>query len=451
MKKDRISILLLFAMLFVAGIGDTKVEHGINFWVFTVVTWLLLHSIAVAGFSWFYIFMAFFFFLGCWLKIVIHHIFNYAYIEPTGGFSGEAAEWNRYYLISISIALALISARYLYVLVFRRLGGNSGSWYEFRSVHRLEWIVLIGLLIVFYKLNNLFSIFVTGVNPKIILPFGLNAPLAFMASAGFAILVSIYISRDFLSNGRLTTRAVIVMLFFGFLASISMASRAAIVIQVLPVLLAASYLQIKDKRDISLKPFFIFAIIFGFALVLVSLYRINVYMSESVYDKDLIVHYISETFGLVIDRWIGAEAIMVAVSEPDASLALMMKLLVEDPRVGSDAIYQVLSGEKYEASEIFTFLTLPGYVGVLALSGSVVATFIGGIVIMFLGLVFERFIRWATLRQTICVAVVCSLLANSLVQLSFPKLFLAFIFQLVVFLFIIRFAIKSFFVQEKFS
>lgn len=451
MKTDHFWIFLLVVMFLITSVADMTVGHGSYFWIFTIVIWLLLRSIGSGGVSWFYLFMGLFFVFGCWLKIVFHHIFDYPFVEPAGGFQGTIVEWGEYYKIAISLAVSFITARYLYLLIFRNFGGNYGCRDEFKSVSWTEWAFLVGVATIFYAANNIFAFFVTGVNPKIVLPLSLNAPLGFMAVSGFAVVVSLYLSRDFCSKGYLASSSVAAILFIATLASVSMASRAALIMQALPMLLAAMYLQIKNGAfKFSFKPILMFGFFLATVLILVSIYRINVFMSGSAFDEDLLAGYSIESLGLVIDRWIGAEAIMAAVSDGGGSFALMMDLLREDPAIGNDAIYQILSGSKYVSIDNFTFLTLPGYIGILALSGSSLLVFLGGVTVLFAGLCFERFVRWAMFRQGICVAVVCAALANALTQLSFPRLLLPFIFQLVALSLILHFVIRNVFLRTRF-
>jgi hypothetical protein len=395
--------------------------------------------------------MVLFFVLGCWLKIVFHHIFDYSFVEPVGGFQGTIAEWNEYYKIAVPFSFVFITAKHLYLLIFGNLSGNGGCRDKFKAVSWSEWVFLMVVVTIFYASNNIFAFFVTGVNPKFVLPLSLNAPLGFLAVSGLAVFVSVYLSRDFCSKGYLDPSAVAIILFLATVASVSMASRAAIIMQALPMLLAAMYFQAKSGIfNISLKPILMFGLFLGVVLIFVSIYRINVFMSASAFDEGVLTEYAFESLGLVIDRWIGAEAIMVAVSDGGASFTLMMDLLLEDPALGNDAIYQILSGSKYESQDGFTFLTLPGYIGILALSGSIFLIFAGGVIVLFAGLCFERFVRWAMFRQGICIAVVCAALANALTQLSFPRLFVPFIIQLVALLLILHFVIGNFFIRKRF-
>lgn len=450
MKADRFWILLLMVMLVITGVADLTVEHGLYLWIFSLVIWYLLRSIRSGGVSWFYMFMVVFFVLGVWLKVVFHHMFYYPFIEPTGGFEETIDQWKEYYIVSTLLAFAFVAAKKLYRLMFGIFRENLVCRGNIKPVSWLEWISIVCVVAVFYAINNNFAFFVTGVNPKLVLPLSLNAPLAFMAVIGIAVVVSVYVSRDFYSNGYLTTSAAVVILFVSALASVSMASRAAIIMQGLPMLIAAMNLQVKyGTRKIDFKPIAIFGLVLGMVLILVSIYRINVFMSASALDEGLLEKYFNESLGLIVDRWIGAEAIMVGVSEGGASFHLMKDLVLEDPTQGSNAIYQILSGSKYKSQEGFTFLTLPGFVGILALSGSSLIVFLGSVIIFFSGLCFERFVRWAMFGQDICVAIVCAALANAITQISFPRLLIPFVFQMVVLLLVINVAIRHCFHREK--
>jgi hypothetical protein len=264
MKTDHFWIVLLVVMLLVTGVADMMVEHGFYLWVFTIVIWLLLRSIASGGVSWFYVFMVLFFVLGCWLKIVFHHIFDYSFVEPVGGFQGTIAEWNEYYKIAVPFSFVFITAKHLYLLIFGNLSGNGGCRDKFKAVSWSEWVFLMVVVTIFYASNNIFAFFVTGVNPKFVLPLSLNAPLGFLAVSGLAVFVSVYLSRDFCSKGYLDPSAVAIILFLATVASVSMASRAAIIMQALPMLLAAMYFQAKSGIfNISLKPILMFGLFRG--------------------------------------------------------------------------------------------------------------------------------------------------------------------------------------------
>jgi len=412
-------------------LADTEVHHGAWLWTLTAITVLLLRAITVGRLSWFFIFMAIFFALGCWLKIVVHHIFDYPYIEPTGNFSDSPEEWDDYYLFASTIGLSLLGAR-ITSNILSGIFPKPTRWLQLSGpVGNGEWLALILIAGCFYFVNNQLAFFVTGVDAKITLPFALNAPLAFMALIGFAVVTSTFLERDVVASRTLTTKAILSLLTVSAIASISMASRAAIVMQAIPILLAAAYVtkQITGQRP-SLKSFVYFTLFLVTVLVIVSIYRIQVFSGSSLANQELVFFFALESAMLVVDRWVGAEALMVAVSEPTRSLTLFTQILAEDAARGSDAIYQILAGSKYGFLQGLTFLTLPGYFAVLGLSGSMIAIAAGTFFITLAGIAYESLARRALFGKTISAALISAALANALTQLSFPRLLIPFIFQM---------------------
>lgn len=434
-------------MLAATYFADINVNHGSYLWGFSFISLVLVFSIGLGVFYWFYVFLAAFFLLGCWFKIIIHHIFEYPYIEPTGNFSGMDGEWINYYVFASVVVAALVLAKTLFFLIELVASSREKLYLFARPVGRSDWAWLIFFASLYYFANNIFGFFVTGVNAKLILPFGLNAPFAFMSLIGVAIIVSMFISRDIVARREIKLIAMTSVLLITSIASMSMASRAAVVMQSIPMLLAATYLQKKigGKNGVSLKPYYFFAILLITVLIVVTLYRIKVFSGGSSSDTELLLLLFIESSMLAIDRWIGAEAIMVAISEPSASVDLFFRLLSESPTQGVGAIYQNIAGSRYEFQHGLTFLTLPGYIGILGLSGSMWIVFFGVFLVAFSGIIYEKFIRWAMLSQVICVALISAAVANAITQLSFPALFLPFIFQLTFFSIVCRF-----FLREKF-
>lgn len=448
MKISRYWGILTTAILILAYFADAKVNHGVHLWVFTIVNLLLLHIARLGQVSWFHVFMTFFFFLGCWLKVITHHILDYPYVEPSGNFKGSLVEWQNYYFAAGVIGVALIVSKLFTLLVEARQKKQVVHYVSAVAVENYEWILFVLLAVIFYLVNNIFAFFVTGVNAKITLPFSLNAPPAFMALIGFSVVASVYLARDFAASQYVGLRGVLAILLISAIASLSMASRAAMVMQVVPMLIAAAYTQkTSSSRAVSLKPFILFGVVLLSVLVCVSIYRINVFLKNSAVEDDIFVSYALQSSMLVIDRWIGAEAIMVAISEPASSVELLVKLLRENPSSGVNAIYQILSGGKYKFIEGFTFLTLPGYFGVLGLSGSPLIIFSGVLLLAIAGMSYEKFIQKILFGQAICVALISAAVANSITQMSFPWLLVPFIIQMTVLVIFLHFTNRKNFTQ----
>jgi hypothetical protein len=210
-----------------------------------------------------------------------------------------------------------------------------------------------------------------------------------------------------------------------------------------PMLIAASYVQSRiGTKAFGLRPLLLFAAFLLVVLVAVSIYRISVFSGSSTGNTELVAFFALETGLLVVDRWIGAEAIMVALSEPTRSVGLMIQLLQEDASRGNDGIYQSLAGSKYDFLQGLTFLTLPGYFGVFSLSGSGSVILFGAMALTIAGMWYERFLRWAFFDQAICVALVSAAIANAVTQLSFPRLLIPFMFQMSALVVALHFVIK---------
>ena len=441
---------LTTAALVLTYLANAKVNHGLYLWIFTMITLSLLYVSRIGWFSWFHAFMSAFFILGCWFKIIAHHILNYPYIEPTGNFSGSIFEWESYYFTAGLIGGALIIAKLIALLIAAMQKKQVIHEINAVAVKTHEWISIVLLAAVFYIINNKFAFFVTGVNTRITLPFSLNAPLAFMALIGFAVVSSVYLARDVVARQYVDMRGVFAILLVSTIASVSMASRAAVVMHVVPMLIAATYVQATIRsRAISLKPFILFGTVLLSVLVSVSVYRINVFFEGRVVEEDIFMSYALQSSMLAVDRWIGAEAIMVAISEPSRSVELLEELFRENPASGVNAIYQVVSGGKYKFLDGFTFLTLPGYFGVLGLSGSSLVIFSGVLLLALAGMTYEVFIYKILFGQVICVALISAAVANSITQMSFPWLLVPFIIQMTALVIILRFLNRGNFGQRK--
>lgn len=425
-------VALMPAMLLLAAAAESTAGHGWRLWALTGVSMALLVLMRTTVVSWFYSFMAVFYVLGCWFKVMAHSASDLPYVEPAGNFSGSPAEWGEYYDFAIVIGLALLVARVLSLMVGDHRKPHERQW-DFRAggVTGGQWGALVGVAALFYLLNNLAAFFVTGVNARISLPLGLNAPLAFMALIGFAMVLATYVARDVAVQQRMTPTTAFAILMVASIASVSMASRAAVVMQAIPILLAAHYLQSRwGKHKFGKLPVLMLGGFVALVLVAVSIYRVKVFSGVAGADGEMLGFFLLESGLLVVDRWVGAEAIMVAVAEPVRSMDLFWRLMAENPAMGVDSIYQQLSGGKYELLKGLTFLTLPGYFGVISLCGELFWVFVLVLAMMLIGLAFEAVVRRLLCHQMIPVALICGAVANALTQLSFPRLLGPFLLQM---------------------
>ena len=129
MKVSKYSLGFIFGSICIVFFVSLNPASGNYFSVFTLITLILLYTIRIGSVSWFYICLSLFFFLGCWQKVAIHHIFEYPYIEPTGNFIGTDTQWDAYYAFGSCMGLGLISGKVLWQLVIKNINKNINDIY----------------------------------------------------------------------------------------------------------------------------------------------------------------------------------------------------------------------------------------------------------------------------------------------------------------------------------
>ncbi len=437
-KKPSIRRLFFSIYILAYFFGLIGAENGLLYSLYTLTVFFLIKIVFVRGFSFFFAFLTLFFVLGNWLKLTSHRIFDYDYIEPIGSFSGAQNEWDLYFQNSIVVAVAMIAAKsFINLFIFN--GQIEFSRDRGRKIQKKYWLALSFLLLSFYTLNFFVGFFRTGVGSSVSLPLGLGAGIAFMVYLGMPLVVATYVSIDLAGRKELSQPAFLTLILLGVALSISTASRASMFIQIAPVLVGIVLHSMRFQFASSMKnKLLFFGVATVIALVSVSLYRIVIFYESSIFDQELLEKYANETANLFVDRWIGVESMMIAASTPQASINLFIQLLLENPSIGVDSIYQSLAGSFYSFMSGKTFLTLPGMFAILALSGNVAVIFFGVIFIVVCGFFLERFVALMAYRRLPVVVLVSAALANAVSQTAFPRLLLPLIIQLILMLVILR-------------
>jgi hypothetical protein len=132
---------------------------------------------------------------------------------------------------------------------------------------------------------------------------------------------------------------------------------------------------------------------------------------------------------MVVGRWIGLEGVLAISAAPDLGPGLLRRAVTEDPKVANAAMYQQISRAEYKPLSGFTFLTLPGAVGVMSYSGSSWVVLLGMMLLTTLVLGTEAAFRRVFQNDFLC-AVVGVAMANAIVQMNFPYLTAVFFVEL---------------------
>lgn len=423
---------------------------ALHFWFFIFSIGLMGLPLFIFKFSWFYFYWTLLFILGLCVKVLAHQLFNYPYIEPSGSFSGSKTDWEQYFFYGTLMALAIGATGLIFGFILsKKEGGTEFNDPKEPKIKSVIWLgCAIGIFVLF-AINHLLKIYIIGVKPVYILPFYLGVPFSFLIYLGASLVLAAYVADDIANHQRFRIQIAILILVLIFLLSILTGSRAPIVIQGLPMLFGATYTQIRiNKYKISYKPY-LYSVIFLFmSLLTVSLFRIHYFYGESITNLHMILFYAKESVGLFIDRWTGAEALMAAVSYPNASIDTFWRLITENPSKGSGSLYQMISGS-YERFELYRkegsnlFATLPGYVGLLSLSGSYFLVFFGTCLITAFGITYELLVTKLLYQQYVCISLICASLAYYLTQVQYPEQFFVYLSNLTVFIVLIHYGLLN--------
>lgn len=154
-----------------------------------------------------------------------------------------------------------------------------------------------------------------------------------------------------------------------------------------------------------------------------------------------------EIKSLLIMRWVGLEGVMTTTgSYENLGVPLFKEALSEDPSLGTEGVYQHMSGDLYANVKNFVFLTLPGPIGIASYTGNLalIATFV--CVTMLLGHALEVYSAKVT-RNIGCTTAVGVSLAYLFVQMGFPwTLFIYYVelFLAISFIALFRLALLTF-------
>lgn len=438
---NKVKVIMICLVIMLAGLYMTHNPTHYLYFVYSALITLLLNFIYIPRISIFIKFFVGLFVLGNWLKITLHGVIDYPYVEATGYFSGSSSQWDEYYLYSIVISLGILSASLLQYIISPAKSIAPRSHVKINKGNISYSLLLIPIFLI-YALNWLFGFYRIGVARDLDLPLGLNAPASFLVYLGAPMLLAFYASLNVRKFGEVTVRALIVVAFISIIAAITTYSRATLFMLALPILLG----MYKIAHHVNGRPQSIVGLLIVMipttvlTLLFVSIVRIFVFKGAESIDGSSMEFYLYESLGLFVDRWIGAEGLMVAVSSPQ-SFDLFLKMLFEDPTIGVSGIYQFLAGSQYLNFNMdgMTFLTLPGFFALLSFSGNYFIVFLGITFSVLFGVLIDRIVFNIFPRTYTLHFLVAGSFAYHLSQMIFPRLLIPYLAQLILFIFVFKF------------
>jgi hypothetical protein len=421
------AVLVLGAVLYclaVAAVASIYEGSAIRYVLFSgaaaLMLWLGLRCRLGYGATMLSIFL----WLGLWLKLSVNLFFSRPYTEATGGFEFLPHQYDELMSVATLVCLGVSGAWMISIRWLREkqsVGGSPDSPSPAMDhVPPISQKYLWGLLILAIALLNIaniqFGFVQSGLVARRIFPWPTNALAGWFLYSGLSFLVAALIYWDFLRRRNLST-GVLVALFEAALGGMTTISRGLYLWHVLPVFLAA-WVNVRKFRDfLSTRALVFYSVLamVGFLVIgtAVNVFRnslydvtVNTLNAETIYGTqfDTVVASGGRMMNLAVDRWVGAEGIMVAVGYPDKSVALFEELLVEKPSIGHVTKYQYIAKSHYSQMDAnkYQFNTLPGVAGFLYLSGSFGLVFAGTFLLALSVSASERLIQIVSENPFIC-------------------------------------------------
>jgi hypothetical protein len=442
LSKTKILLCLIWFALFFAGLlgyaGSKALYVGFSL-VFLVLLWSGLYRQLSYG----YLFLTIFLWLGFWFKLTANLlIFGHVpFGEPVGLFDSSPAAWDAVLWAAVITALGTMIGRFVYGL-FKPVSTCTfdeimvaPAWYAACRIPL--WVAVLGACLSLAIINSICGIHQIGLNPRSILPWPMNALIAWVVSIGSAMAITTLLSWEFHSGKNLTLPMYMVLLE-ALVSTMSLLSRAAYLFHIIPQVIVLS--QNKKRAGHSTKKTrfqFLIAIFVMFVVSLVSVSKLRDYhyatlatsvaaskVAEAPSTTTPVVPSVRPILlhQLFVNRWIGLEGLMAVSAYPHKNLQLLIEMAGERRKVGEPTHYQAISNSLYQvANSQYMFASLPGIAAFLLFSGSLAVLMLGMTIFTLSLLATERLI-FALTRNPFMCALLGLTFANVLAQFGIAPL-----------------------------
>lgn len=434
--KLKIILGLFWLILFWSGLFSYAGSKPV-YALFSMVSLAMLFSGVYRQVGYGYLFLVVFLWLGFWFKLAANLLLFgfFPFGEPVGNFNSTAEAWDQVLWIAMGASMGVILGRLLYGL-FRpktsdnATGAKAPPWYP--AIRMWLWISILLITVGVAIFNIFFGIHQIGIVPRTILPWPLNALIAWMLNMGSALAIAVLIWWDMAEEKNITLQ-LYAMLGEAFLSTVSVISRAMFPFHAIPQMLAFSgrkeILQQYSRKQILLF-ISIFMALFLISIAAVSFLRDYQYAASkaipmptqnTVTDSavapvkpipvEAVIQPASNVTSfrlilihqLLVNRWIGIEGVMAVSSYSEKNRALFWEMLTEKREAGKVSAYQRISNSGYQAADTrYQFASLPGATAFFFYSGSMAVVILGMSALALLMLMAERAIFALTQNPLVC-------------------------------------------------
>ena len=429
--SSRVKVLLISSLwafwfyLCVVAASAYKGSPGIYI-VFSVAFIALLISGFRGQRTYSYTYLVLLLWLGFWLKISCNLAYHVQFPEPIGQFTGSSADWDHVLLIAIVAAMGTMFSRFVFSYLPGNmqsvLGGNKTIPRWLKDYNKLHLALFVLVLVITSIANNYFGIFVLGLDVKTRLIWPFNALITLMlVGAGFTMWASSILWWRLLA-GRPLFKTLVILEISGAIITVSTLSRGQVVFFSL-TLLHALYLNRERVADWTVKKYIF--LLFAFCVIVISSFFFVNQMRDHLHfdkapapateSKSISINSASSKLNSFLDfsvkRWIGAEGVMAVSSYPGLGMDLIFQASAEKPGQGHRNIYQTIapwpkpSQNSIRLKKNVNSVSLPGGIGFLYYSSSLVFVFVTVILISVLLQYSESVIFLATGNPFLCAGV----------------------------------------------
>lgn len=423
--------------------------------LFTAVFFSILYSGFFGGFQYSHCFLAVMWFIGFWLKLMVHFGSNAPYCEPVGSFDGSITAWDGILLLASVGGLGYLTGRLLLlpaVRVTKALPATIYLPWWYRPLRGPLWLSLVVVLIAIVITNQEMGLIVRGYVANVQLPWPLGGLFAWMTDIGLALAISVLAAWD-RASGIGVVRGFVALCVEGAVLSVATLSRGLYFFHTLPAFASEGpvFTTVRSRRRqiiMLLLTWLAVAVaipLFSTGLRLVGAKAIptsqaqmdaetgalppetrtasidpRCYASESWSGSAILRKSASIARALVIDRWTGLEGLMATEAYVGRSTALFAEAAALRRGYGTVDIYtEKISASGFTVSNAkkYHFATLAGPIAFFYFSGSCLVVFAGMTMLAALMSMFE--IAWTYLAcDRLIIAVSGGYLALVVLQLS---------------------------------
>lgn len=393
---DSIAKWLLLCGWFALFIGG--VSHYTGSWLIYTMFSVVFLAMLISGFyrqvSYGYLFLVVMLWLGFWFKLTVHLLVDYPFGESIGLFDNSASAWDEVLLVATMGGIGMLLGRIIYRLVAgpgSSMLANQGGvkpivpvWYP--ATRTWMWACLMFACVGLAIINASLGILQIGLVPSTILLWPLNAVISYLIGYGLTFGIATLLWWDIVL-GRNVSMVVYFVLLEAFTSTVSMFSRGAFIYHTVPPFLALY----KNKNIVSgWSRKNIIAVSMAF-FVLLAISNPLVNTLRGYYYSDVVPVWLLESdkasvlAKFAVDRWVGAEGVMVVSAYPKKGVDLFTHGIMERREIGKDTLYIEISRPVYfrvvDKSK-FQFSEIPGAIAFLYYAGQLWVVALGMIVLV---------------------------------------------------------------------